>query len=352
MKSDKITPLVILLAAILLPVAASGDTEGGDKTAVLSERYILDNGKVYRADRSLQEISIEGNILGISSTDDTLYYIKGSDAGWNAGRYEYPEKGRAEFAIGNGFRGLHKLVCSDNIYYFLADYAPGENLNNAESASGEAERVLVRFNPENSEKKIIRGVEDFILSGNGVILLAASGLDCNGTVIPVTLKGKRYIERTIDGRFIFLTNGSEVEVIDIISERNVYIYREGKAFPYNTEYNIILEFNDTAVTNNAGDGSDNMIYYHVNLNGVEAGRTETAPPEVSKSSMIKTDTGKYCIIKAERWELDKMKGRYVRVNNIYQPEEVRLFVPENRIIKVRFDFDGEKYLLNQSVYEN
>jgi hypothetical protein len=68
--------------------------------------------------------------------------------------------------------------------------------------------------------------------------------------------------------------------------------------------------------------------------------------------MIKAETGRYCLIKAERWELDKIKGRYVRVNNVYQPETVKLYVPENRIVKISFIFDGEKYIMNQSVYEN
>ena len=79
-----------------------------------------------------------------------------------------------------------------------------------------------------------------------------------------------------------------------------------------------------------------MIYYQVIINGVETGRTETTPPNAISSSMIKAEAGKFCLIKAERWELDRIKGRYVRVNNIYQPEELKIFVPENRILRIRF----------------
>lgn len=355
MKSNRVIPLYILIA-MLLSVAARGGTvnfaENIADTAVNQAGYLLDNGKIYREEKSLQEVQVEGNTIGITSVDDTLCYIRESDNGWIAGIYEYPDKESMEFLIGPGFSGLLKLLCDGNIFYFLADYASEGELNNTGATSVRTERVLVRFDPESGEKKIISGVEDFSLAEGRLVLLTDSGLDCNGTVIPVTLKGERYVERIVNGRFVFLTNGEEIEVIDVLSERNIYIYREGKAFPYSTDYNVILEFNDTAVAGNNEMGNDNMVYYQVSINGVESGRTETALSNVSKSSMIKTDTGKYCVIRAERWELDKTKGRYVRVNNVYQPEEVRLFVPENRIIKIRFDFNGERYTLNQSVYEN
>ncbi len=84
--------------------------------------------------------------------------------------------------------------------------------------------------PDKNEKKIIHGVLDFVLSGKGLIMLTASVLDCNGSVIPVTLQGKRYIDRIINERFVFLSNGDEVEVIDVISQRNIYFIEMGKLF--------------------------------------------------------------------------------------------------------------------------
>jgi len=359
MKPCRIIPLILLLAAFIRPVMIQGQTGKivSDSTgaAVEQEKFLLDNGRIYREEKSHHKLPIEGDVLGIYNSDSTLYFIRKTGEGWLAGSFKNPEGMISEFPVGSGFSGLLKLIGRDNIFYFLADYntaIKSEKTENSADIPFKAERVLVRFEPDKNEKKIISGVYDFALSDNGLILLTASGLDYNGALIPLTVQGERYIDRIIDGRLVFLTNGKEVEVIDIISERNIYIYREGKAFPYNSDYNIILEFNDTTPPKDSVSDIETIIYYQVNVNGVEAGRTETAPSKVVSSSMIKAETGKYCIIKAERWELDRVKGRYIRVNNIYQPEEIKLYVPENRIIKIRFDFDGGKYILNQSVYEN
>ncbi|MFA5518852.1 MAG: hypothetical protein WDA74_06295, partial [Spirochaetota bacterium] len=62
------------------------------------------------------------------------------------------------------------------------------------------------------------------------------------------------------------------------------------------------------------------------------------------------NAGNYNIISAERWELDKSRGRYLRVNNINQPEEIRIFVPLNRVVKIQFNYDGNYYNILQSVY--
>lgn len=359
MKPCKIIPLILLLYTISPLFTVYGETENffsdNVDAAEIQEKFLLDNGKIYREEKSLRELPIEGKVIGIDNYNGILYYIRESGEGWIAGSFKHQSGITSEFQAGQDFSSLLKLKCRDNIFYFLADFIPGNNSDNAEFSeviSNKQERALVRLDPDKNEKKIIRGVDDFILTDKGLIMLTASGINSNGFVIPFTLQGKRYIDRVIDSRFVFLSNGNEFEVIDIISQRNIYTYRAEKAFPYSPDYNIILEFNDTGAPKNQVSEMDNMIYYQVSVNGVETGRTETALSNIVSSSMIKAETGKYCIIKAERWELDRIKGRYIRVNNIYQPEAIRLYVPENRIIKIRFDFDGEKYILNQSVYEN
>jgi hypothetical protein len=359
MNQYKIISLTFLLVAFFRPAMIQGETEKifSDSTGAspAHETFLLDNGRIYREEKSRHALPIGGDVLGINCYDNTLYFIRQSGEGWLAGSFRNPEGETSEFSLGTGFSRFIKLAGHDNIFYFLADFNSAINSENTENSADvpvKTERVLVRFDPNKNERKIIRGVYDFALSDNGLILLTPSGLNYNGVLIPLMVQRERYIDRIIDGRFVFLTNGEEIEVIDIISERNIYIYREGKAFPHNPDYNIMLQFNDTARPEDSVSDIDTMIYYQVNVNGVEYGRTETAPSNVVSSSMIKAETGKYCIIKPERWELDRIKGRYIRVNNIYQPEEFKLYVPDNRIIKIRFDFDGEKYIVNQSVYEN
>jgi hypothetical protein len=359
MKPDKIIPLIILSVVVLSPLMLYGEklkifSDNAD-AALPQEKYSLKNGRIYIEEKFFHELPIEGGILGIYSTDASLYFIKETEDGWLAGSFTNPEENISGYKLGREFQVLHKLICRDNIFYLLADIINESNPVNTDGSielSAETEKVIVRFDPDKNEKKIIRGVDDFVLIGEELILLSSSGLQGNGYLIPFTLKGERFIDKIIDGRFIFLSNGDEFEVIDIVSQRNIYAYRAGKAFPFNPDYNIILEFNDNVELKDAVSNNENMIYYRINVNGVETGRTETALSETGSSSMIKAETGRYCLIKAERWELDKIKGRYVRVNNIYQPETVKLYVPENRIVKISFIFDGEKYIMNQSVYEN
>jgi len=359
MKSFKKIILILLLGAVFPPLAVKGETgkifPDNDGPEVSQAEFLFYNGRIFRIEKIIKELNIEGNIIGVNNHNGIVYYIRETDEGWKAGSFKNPENKNSEFSLGHGFRTLHKLICSDNLFYILADYIPENNQENPVYSGDlpiKMEKVFVRFDPDKGEKKMISGVEDFTLSVHGLTILAESGLDCNGEVVPLTIKGERYIDRIIDGRFLFVGNGSEFEVIDIISLRNIYFYREGKAFPYSPDYNVILEFNDTGEVENRSAEPDNMIYYQVNVNGSETGRTETAPSNISRNSMIKTEPGRYSVIKAERWELDKIKGRYVRVNNVYQPDEVKLYMPENRIIKIRFDFDGEKYIINKYVYDN
>jgi len=359
MEPGKAILLILLIITALSPLKLFGETDkifsGHSYSAESHYKYILNNGKIFREENSFRELPIEGNVIGLSSDNFSVYYIKETEDGWVAGKSANHGGESTDFILGMGFSGLRRFICRDNIFYILAEYNPAGNAEGSDTQGElpvDKERILLRFDPDKKEKKIISGVDDFIITCSGLILLTPSGVNCNGVVIPLTVQGERYIDRIIDNRFLFVSNGNEFEIIDTISHRNIYIFREGKAFPYNPDYNIMLEFNDSMNPENRIPDIDNMIYYQVIINGVEAGRTETTPPNAISSSMIKAEAGKFCLIKAERWELDRIKGRYVRVNNIYQPEELKIFVPENRILRIRFNFDGEKYIINQMVYEN
>ncbi len=332
----------------MLVMCADGLSAAADEKNILPvppQKYILKEGKVFKIESGSVLLEIDGEILGITNQNDNLYYIKKSGEDWIAGIYTDAEKKVKEIVIGAGFSRFYKLEVYGEVFYFLADMVEGNGYSASENG-----RVLVRLSPENNERKILKDVLDFRIMAGKLLLLIPSGVDYNGVIIPVTLTGDRYLERVIDNRLLFVTNGVDVEVIDIISERNVYLYRDGKIYPYSTDYNIVLEFNDPIPV--SGTDSDNMIYYQISLNGLDAGRTETTPMGVPRTTNLKAETGKYCIVKAERWELDKTRGRYIRVNNIYQPGEIRMFIPEKRIMKIRFDFDGIKYTMTQSVYEN
>jgi hypothetical protein len=113
--------------------------------------------------------------------------------------------------------------------------------------------------------------------------------------------------------------------------------------------NLIVEFVDVLTESYNSKNSVETIYYEILIDGVEESRTETGRGEISKIFHANLAPGKYHIIRPERWELDKSKSRYVRVNNISQPGELKIFIPENRVIKIRVEFNGSGYKLNQSV---
>jgi len=311
-----------------------------------SPEYILKDGKICIVEMQYNPLPVEGNVLAISHDGGSIHYIREIDGSWYAGTYELQEKHNRDYLLGNNFIKLHKLIVTGNVFYYLADIE-----KQIPEFGPQIEKILTRFEPESDERKTLTGVQDFILNGNEPVVVTSGELNCNGTILPLMVPGERRIEKLVDGRVIFISNGAEVEVIDILSLRNFYQYKQSVIYPYNGEYNVMLEFGDV-IPEGMNEPEENMNYYQVYLNGFDSGRTETSPFKVSKNFTLKAETGKYCIVKAERWELDKDKGRYIRVNNVKQPAEMKIYIPENRIIRIKIEFDGTGYSLSQGVMEN
>ena len=190
-------------------------------------------------------------------------------------------------------------------------------------------------------------VDSQIIDGNPLILKHDS-LEYNGVVIPIALRGRMKISEIIDSRIVIIKGVSETEIVDLIAGKSIYQFNKDSTADYNDKYNLILEFEDSNLK--AGKtNEEQIIYYEIIINGIEDSRTETGRSDLSKLFYKKLIPGEYHIIKADRWELDKRRGRYVRLNNIYQPEQLRIFIPENRIIRLRIEFDGKTYSIIQSV---
>ena len=186
------------------------------------------------------------------------------------------------------------------------------------------------------------GTDFHIIDGKPLILNNDS-LDYNGLNIPIMLRGQMEIAEVFDSRIVIIRGASEIEIVDLIAGKSIYQFNRDSIADYNDKYNLILEFED-GKTN-----SDQSTYYEITINGIEESRTETGRGDLSKLFYKKLMPGEYHIVKAERWELDREKGRYVRINNIYQPDEVKIFIPDNRIVKLKIGFDGKTYSINQSV---
>jgi hypothetical protein len=91
-----------------------------------------------------------------------------------------------------------------------------------------------------------------------------------------------------------------------------------------------------------------MVFYKVSIDGNESGRTDSGPARLSREFRIKVEANKYHLIKLERWVLNSAKGRYDRENNIRQPKIEEIFIPMNRIVKLKLKFDGKYYNIETS----
>ena len=179
--------------------------------------------------------------------------------------------------------------------------------------------------------------------GDSLILLerfsGGTAVSFGGNVIPCGIDARR-ISNVIGRQIAVVTDGSISEIIDVQRGKNVYAFSRGVNFAFPESYNLVFEAADT-VQLSAVD--NRVIFYKMFINGAEAGRTETGIAPVSKVFTVNLDSGKYHVISPERWELDRKKEEYVRMNNVYQPKPVKIYVPENRVVKLLFFFDGKEY---------
>lgn len=289
-------------------------------------------------------IKLYDKVMAISRDADAVYYIRNSGDKWVAGFFRQGTEINFEFDIPDKFEKLYKFAGSNFIFYYLIKPVKDDIALNTEKRP-----VLVRFNPDHMQFQSIEGASDFILLDGKTIILRDNCLDYNGLLIPLQLTGNLKISGMIDSRIAIIAGVDGSEIVDLIAEKSIYQYKNTSVPEYPEEYNLILEFSDKTADNDTGPDVENSIYYEIFIDGVEENRTGTGRKELAKTFHSKLAAGEYHIIKPERWDLDKIKGRYVRMNNIYQPAELKIYIPENRVLKIKIEFDGKGYSVNQSV---
>jgi hypothetical protein len=139
---------------------------------------------------------------------------------------------------------------------------------------------------------------------------------------------------------VFITNGEETEIIDIISGKSLYRYSGAYQTLAPDEYSLAIQ----AVDETSTEPDDRqMIFYKIFIDGIETGRTDCGPAGLLREFRTRLDANKYHLIKLERWVLNTAKGRYDRVNNIHQPKPQQIFLPMNRVVKLVIKFNGKGY---------
>lgn len=337
MKNFSITLILVLsfIAALQTNAIPSEDSP--------SCVYSIDGGNIIlHPGESPRVIPVTGTIVGHCHGDDGIYYIaiKSDIAAepfigcvdLQSGTVRYEKK----LPHGTDTFILDKLMVSEGIAYILTE---------TRTVSGTV-RVLNRINLNSMNKSILEDVLDFHVDRQGLILLKKRErgmvLCRNETVVPVTLSGECILRigKVVDGRMVFITDGIETEIFDMISGRGVYSYSVKRELLLPTEYNLAVDAKDIQ-----GYGQDDreMVFYKVFINGIESGRTDSGPAGLSREFRVKVDASKYHSVKLERWVLNAPKGRYERENNIRQPKAEQIYMPMNRIVKLNVTFNGKNY---------
>lgn len=162
----------------------------------------------------------------------------------------------------------------------------------------------------------------------------------NNHRIPLTLQGKAGIKEIVDGRLLIVTGGDKKEIIDLVSLKNIYLYSGQSAPVQPKDNNLVFLVKDKI---EGTPEKEKHVYYKIFIDGNEEGRTETGVASLDKKLQVSAKGDSYHVIRLERWELHRKKRQYRRANNILQPRPRRIFLPENRIIRISVTFDGKQH---------
>lgn len=326
---------IIITASILLGSAGVTDSDLGSYFGPVD--FYIEDGCLFRTSLYSQRLEIPGYVTAFFKEGECLYFISKRDGFYFTGILS---PGR-NYIFNTGIEAFNdcrvKVVFNFGAFYFSI-------LNNSDHSS-----TLYRFSPDSNNLQSIDGIIDFSIVSGDLLLLKEGCLDYNGVKIPIMLKANK-IRDILDNRLVLLTDGEDVDVCDIYAAKSIYQYKEGIVYDKGDSFNLLLEFYDLRNNEISYGEEEKLVYYNITVNGQDIGRTETGYGSLVKQMHAKVNAGNYNIITAERWELDKSRGRYLRVNNINQPEEIRIFVPLNRVVRIEYNYDGNDYNILQNVY--
>lgn len=336
-----------LLAAIITLIITSSNPVSAENNPCIrissgsGDNYILDGDIMFRESGG-QRIRMFDRVANACADEGVVYYIRSSGDLWFAG-FIQGGMSAAEYQLPGRFDKIYKFVCYRKIFYILAEQLADGISDRKPSA------VLVRFNPDQSSVNSVEDVSDFHLIQGRAVVINGNIIDYNGTQVPLSINGRLKISAVTDSRIVTVSGADGTEIVDILAAKSIYQYRDNSLPEYPVEYNLAVAFRDNITISPAGNVTNRSIYYVILIDGADENRTSTGAGEAEKLINARLAAGKYHLIKAERWELDPVKGRYIRMNNISQPREIRIYIPENRIIKVNIEFDGSGYIIKQSV---
>jgi ankyrin repeat protein len=254
-----------------------------------------------------------------------------------------------------GFTALHYAVLnnSERLVKVLLEKKADRNLKDSFNLTPlewakclHFKNVIKLFdNKLEHEVQILKGSDIRNLERNILHLLLESKIEINHkdnnglTALHYAVKGRNH-----DLVKDLLEKGANMNAVAVYKapENNQVNLHEIVKYAKPADYNFKLICTDINIKNPA---SDNRSYYKVIIDKEDSGRTSIALESQTKEFKSSLSINKH-LIRIEKYELNKKKKRYNKLNNIDQPKPNYFYVdvPEDRIVvlKVVNDHAGRK----------
>jgi len=369
MKKINYKLLISLFLLFYFPVFASNN----DSTENLLNSYIIKNGKLYQVKKSILPFKIDGYILQKQEYQNFIFYIKTrkfkdiiednnssietpSDLCFLGiiKKNELTPMFEKKIPINSNNYSIEKLRLSFDAAYLL--------IKSKQNSSKKIKKnFLYRFDLNKMKYQRIADIQDFEIINEKLAIIQTKNnanffIYANNS-IPITLTGHIKISRIIDFKIAILqTINSEIkiknldkEIIDFVSGKNIYTFNKKNSYSFPTNTNLIVKIKDNY---NPNSKQDFPIFYKYNFDSKEEKQTETGSSFAEKKIMLFLEPNQYHTLQIERWKLGRRKKRYKRCNNIRQPKVIRFFVPQNRIIEIKIEFNNKVYKIKSSLEKN
>lgn len=327
-------PLIFLFILTAAPLSSNNNNCG---------TCLVRDGRVFIRDmNTLRELSVPGYFHGAVIRGKTLYYLRGEDLR-SPGLYAGFRDTEGSAAMDRKLPGVFEDCKIDK---FDADAAAVFFLCSKAKHNGDAGGTLYRYSFDSRDILKHENVFDFHIREKAILLIQKRAgkyyLNNNADELPLSVKGMPRFSDVIKGGIAVVSGDNESEIVDTARMKSVYLYSEDRRYVLPEEYNLEIRAVDE------GEIGQNMIFYKIDIDGSEKGRTNTALGQLPLVYHDRIEQNSYHIITLERWELNRARKQYMRVNNIHQPDSIKIYMPENRVLKLNVLFNGKNYTVRES----
>ena len=307
---------------------------------------IVRDGRVYIHDsQAFREFIIPGYTHGAVIREKIVYYLRAESVNspvLYAGYRNIAGDVAVDRKVPREFEGIQikKIDAGTSAVFFLST----ESNQSADSGG-----MLYSFDFNSLEMSLRKNVHDFIILNNVLLAIRKKEgryyLESAGDELPLSVEGTPGFSDVIAGGVAVISGGGDREIVDTVRMKSVYLYSENRRYMLPEEYNLEIRAVDE------GNAGQKMVFYKIDIDGSAKGRTKTALSQLPLVFREKIEENSYHIITLERWELNNAHKQYMRVNNIHQPDSMKVYIPENRVMILNVIFNGKKYSVRQSFAE-